>query len=79
MDTDVQNNFRVIKKKTGKVIKFPCKKGLCVREEEPPANCCVNSTEIKIWTQRKIERAKAAIKFYHDMNAESLKNMKVFI
>ena len=66
-----------------KVIRFPRQGGLYVRDDgeegSPPVDCCVAATEIEGWTQREIERAKAARKFYHDLNAESLQNMKTFI
>ena len=37
------------------------------------------ATSIEGFTQREIERAKRARKFYHDLNAESVENVKVFI
>ena len=86
-NSDVENCFYVKDKKSGKVIRFPCQGGLYVRANDkeegfPPADCCdccVAATEIEGWTQREIERAKKARKFYHDLNAENLQNMKTFV
>ena len=53
IDTDVENQFLVTNKKSGKVTKFPCNKcGLYVRESDSVTriDCCVhnfNSTHVE--------------------------------
>ena len=80
---DVENCFYAKDKKSRKVIRFPCQGGLYVRDDReegpPPVDCCVAATEIEGWIQREIERAKVARKFYHNLDEESLQNMKTFI
>ena len=57
--------------------------GLYIREGKGdgthPTDCCIGATEVEGWTQREGGRAKAARKFYHDLNSENSENMKVFI
>ena len=68
--------FFVISPKDGKVIRFPMRKGLYVRDEQP-VDC--HWTSIEGFTRRQIERAQAARKLYHDLNAENVENVKFFI
>ena len=54
------------------------KKGLYIRDnDESPADC--HWTSIEGFTRRQIERAQAARKLYHDLNAENVDNAKFFI
>ena len=74
-DSNEKNCFFVISRKDGKVIRFPVKKGLYVRDdEEQRVNC--NWTSVEGFTRREIERAQAAQKLYHDLNAENVDNVK---
>ena len=53
------------------------KKGFDVRNNKTPADC--HATSIEGFTQREVERAQAARKFYHDLNAESVENVNFLI
>ena len=77
-DSDKANCFFVINPKDGKVIKFPMQKGLYVRNDNQDIEDC-NWTSIEGFTCRQIERAQAARKLYHDLNAENVDKMKFFI
>ena len=73
-DSKKENCFFVISPKDGNVIRFPMKKGLYVRDDsEQPVDC--HWTSIEGFTRRQIERAQAAQKLYHDLNAENVENV----
>ena len=76
-DSEKENCFYVIDQKSGKVIRFPHKKGLYVRNDDPVELSYV--TSVKGFTDREVERATAARKFLHDLSAESVENTKFFI
>ena len=77
-DLDIKNTFYVYKKDAE--IRFPYdEKGLYKRSDEGSADYRVLATEVEGFTQREVERAKAARQFYHDLNAESPENMRAFI
>ena len=81
LDTDRENTFYVVDKKN-KAIRFPCDvRGLYARSSDPPVDCREYNlnTSVEGYTKREVERAIAAQKFYHDLNAENLANMKAFI
>ena len=84
MDSDRSNCFYVIDK-NGMTVKFPCVNDLYVCSPDKPVNWRalrseINmSTDVEGFTQREVDRARAARKFYHDMNAENISNMKTFI
>ena len=81
LDTDRKNTFFVIDKKN-KAIRFPCDvRGLYAQSSDPPVDCCEYNlnTSVEGYTKREVERAIAARKFYHDLNAENLVNMKAMI
>ena len=45
-----------------------------------PTNCqVVNATQIEGFTQREVDRARAARRFYHGLSAKSVKNIEAFI
>ena len=75
-DSEKENCFYVIDKKTGKVIRFPHKEGLYVRNDAPIEASHVTSVEG--FTDREVERATAARQFLHDLSAESVENTKFF-
>ena len=77
-DSSKANCFFVTNPKDGSVIKFPMKKGLYIRDDTKEVTD-VNWTSIEGFTQRQIERAQAARKLYHDLNAENVGNVKFFI
>ena len=58
-------------------IRFPVKKGLYFRDKETPAD--FYPTSIEGFTQREVERAQVARKFYHDLNAELVENVNFLI
>ena len=81
MDTNWENCFHVIDRNK-KAVKFPCNEdGLYVRGPDKPVDCRELSFNVEVegFTQREVGRAKAARKFYHDLNAENVENMKTFI
>ena len=84
MDTHRANCFYVIDR-NGMTVKFPCTDGLYVRGPGKPVHCRVLKSEINLnteiegFTQREVNRARAARKFYHNLNAENIANMKTFI
>ena len=77
-DSNKANCFFVTNPKDGSVIRFPMKKGLYIRDDTKVVTD-VNWTSIEGFTQRQIERAQAARKLYHDLNAENVGNVKFFI
>ena len=82
MDTDVDNCFFVIDKDR-RVTKFPCnERGLYIMERPASMKSCAMihaGTTIKGYTAREVMRAKKARKLYHDLNAPSISDLKVWI
>ena len=67
----------------GRVIRYPCdERGIYVRDHLPLVNCHVshvNVTSIEGYTQCKIERDGRARKLYHDLSAEKIRNLEVWL
>ena len=84
MDSFRANCFYLIDH-SGMTVNFPCVEGLYVRGPSKPVNCRKLGTELSLnteiegFTQREVNRARAARKFYHDLNAKNIGNMKTFI
>ena len=78
-DSDLENCFNVINKTNGRIIGFLHSEGLYVRDNKKTPTDYSMATSIEGFTQREIERARRARKFYHDLNAKSVENVKVFI
>ena len=75
-DSTIENAFYVTNSK-GRTIRFPCNSmGLYIKEKE---NKEVTATTIEGFTSRQIARAKLARKLYHNLNAETVANLKVWI
>lgn len=75
--SSVKKRFYVINPKDGSSVRFPVNKGLYVRDNTTPANC--HFTSMEGYIQRQVDREKAARKFYNDLNAENVENVKYFI
>lgn len=82
MDTDVDNCFFVIDQDRC-VTKFPCnERGLYIMERPASIKSRAMShagTTIEGYTAREVMRAKKARKLYHDLNAPSIPDLKVWI
>ena len=78
-DSKKENCFYVVDPHDGKVIRFPMRKGLYVRDSEESKMKETHWTSVEGFTRRQIERAQQARKFYHDLNAENVENVKYFI
>ena len=78
-DSKKENCFYVINPRDEKVIRFPMKKGLYVRESDEMTKKETHWTSVEGFTRCQIERAQRARKFYHDLNAENVANVKYFI
>ena len=81
-DSEVENSF-VMDDLVGWVIRYLCdERGLYVRKHLPPVNChvlSVSATSIEGYTQCKIERVGRARKLNHDLSAEKIGNVKVWL
>ena len=81
-DSDVKNAF-IIKDQQNRVARYPVdERGLYVREILPPVDCYVSyvlATSIEGYTPREVERAARARKLYHNLSAENIRNVKVWI
>ena len=76
-DSEKENCFYVVDRKTSDIIQFPHNEGLYVRIDAPIGLSHVTSVEG--FTDRKVKRATAARKFLHNLSAESVENVKFFI
>ena len=75
-DSHVENCFKVTNKK-GQVTRYPCdERGLYVNSNEI---CNVNATTVEGFTQREVDRAVRARKLYHDLGAENISNVKMWV
>ena len=81
-DSDIENCF-IVTDLVGRVTRYPCdERGLYVREHLPPVDCrvsYVNATSVEGYTQCEVERASRAQKLYHDLSAENIRNIKVWL
>lgn len=69
---------------SGRTTRYPCdERGLYVKEVQAPIDCCVygqcHVTTVEGFTQRGVERSARARKLYHDLSAENVGNLKVWI
>ena len=77
-----KENCFYVTDRNNRAICFPClSRGLYVRSMDTLIDCWFFNLarDIEGFTQREMDRARAARKFYHDLNAESTKNMKTYI
>ena len=81
-DSHIENAF-VIRDHQDRVARYPVdERGLYVREMLPPVDCYVSyvhATSIEGYTPREVERAARARKLYHDLSAENIRNVKVWL
>ena len=84
MDTDLDNAFYVTDQEK-RTIRFPCnEQGLYmlekdVSQDKKTKRHTVMATVIEGYTPREVARAKRARKLYHDLHAETVSNLKVWL
>ena len=65
------------------MVRYPVdERGLYIRESLPPVDCYVSyvlATTIEGYTPREVERVARARKLYHDLSAENIRNVKVWL
>ena len=63
--------------KKGQVTRYPCdERGLYVKSSKI---CNVNATTVEGFTQREVDRAVRARKLYHNLGAENISNVKMWV
>ena len=75
-DSRVENCFKVTSKE-GRVTRYPCnERGLYVKLRKVSV---VNATTVEGFTQREVDGAVRARKLYHDVGAENISNVKMWV
>ena len=78
-----KENAFLIEDHKGRIQKYPVdERGLYFRKILLPVNCYVGyvmETSVEGYTPREVERADQARKLYHDLSAENIRNVKVWL